>query len=478
MKGKDEIEEMKGNVKTKERECEWRTRKEINRNITNKRMRMKEKNGIKGHVQTKAKEREWIEMSRNHERWPLIECREKGRELLDYRTYHKCLGKQLDIYFILDASTSIYSEHFERIQELVRHIVTKLSLGDRSTRIVGMLTYSDDVQSTPPPLQLKTVGSKMEIVDRISIDNLPHMKGKTETYKAIRYVRLLQDSEFRKEAQNVMVILTDGGSHQPEMTAEEAELARRKGFLIYVIGVGIYLEPNEWTLIASDPDSEYVFNVSKSSQPLLPVVNSFLDSLCGASVALCNVHNAANLYFIAGPGGASRAYHLIDTFAADTMVTSQGLLRVGYIFDHCNCIDKPLARAETYCGEYKYTECLQYPASSKTYQTLLKKARDYARWPRMFRSQVNQVAVLFVDDESIIENWRDINNLVAENINLIIVDLGVRYCFTNFLKEIPQNMSNYIRIVGDVESQEYLKERLTKLICQAINDRYGCVPTV
>ncbi|KAK0054580.1 hypothetical protein Bpfe_015925 [Biomphalaria pfeifferi] len=74
---------------------------------------------------------------------------------------------------------------------------------------------------------------------------------------------------------------------------------------------------------------------------------------------------------------------------------------------------------------------------------------------------------------------RDINCLVAKNINLIIVDLGVRYCFTNFLKEIPQNTSNYIRIVGDVESQEYLKERLTKLICQAINDnRYGCVPTV
>lgn len=48
-------------------------------------------------------------------------------------------------------------------------------------------------------------------------------------------------------------------------TAQEAEEAKDAGFYLVVVGAGQYLDENEWRVIASDPDSEFIFNITNFS---------------------------------------------------------------------------------------------------------------------------------------------------------------------------------------------------------------------
>ena len=42
-------------------------------------------------------------------------------------------------------------------------------------------------------------------------------------------------------------------------------MARNVGFHMVVVGVGQYLDEQEWRAIASDPDNDYVFNITNFS---------------------------------------------------------------------------------------------------------------------------------------------------------------------------------------------------------------------
>ena len=70
---------------------------------------------------------------------------------------------------------------------------------------------------------------------------------------------------IKQSATKVMVVVTDGGSRQPECTAREAKLAHDKGFYVFVIGIGHYLEESEWRAIASKPYDRYIMNVTEST---------------------------------------------------------------------------------------------------------------------------------------------------------------------------------------------------------------------
>ena len=47
------------------------------------------------------------------------------------------------------------------------------------------------------------------------------------------------------------------------MTKRESDIARDAGYHMVVVGVGQYLDEQEWRSIASDPDNEYLFNITE-----------------------------------------------------------------------------------------------------------------------------------------------------------------------------------------------------------------------
>ena len=57
------------------------------------------------------------------------------------------------------------------------------------------------------------------------------------------------------------IIITDGRSDNPRETEKQARLARKDGIQLFAIGVGQYVDQRELYNIASQPASEYVFEV-------------------------------------------------------------------------------------------------------------------------------------------------------------------------------------------------------------------------
>ena len=63
----------------------------------------------------------------------------------------------------------------------------------------------------------------------------------------------------RPSVPNVAIIVTDGQSNNPALTAAEAKKARAKGITILALGVGHGSKKSELNEMATDPDSSHVY---------------------------------------------------------------------------------------------------------------------------------------------------------------------------------------------------------------------------
>ena len=63
----------------------------------------------------------------------------------------------------------------------------------------------------------------------------------------------------RPNVPNVAIIVTDGQSGNPPLTASEAKKARDAGITILAIGVGSGARTSELNAMATDPDSTHVY---------------------------------------------------------------------------------------------------------------------------------------------------------------------------------------------------------------------------
>ena len=175
----------------------------------------------------------------------------------------------MDLFFLLDSSSSIWKPDYIKMLNFVTDIINDLDIGP--TR-VGALTFSDDVNF---PVVSLSDSPKSDLKSSISMEKLPYKAGLTGTDSAITFVR---EQNFRRDASRVMVLMTDGVSTKPEETRRQAELAKEEGFKIYVIGVGMHQDKKEWSVVASDPDSKFVFerenfdSLSLLKEDLLPEV--------------------------------------------------------------------------------------------------------------------------------------------------------------------------------------------------------------
>ena len=59
----------------------------------------------------------------------------------------------------------------------------------------------------------------------------------------------------------MVIVLTDGLSYDPAMTAKEATKARAEGLHLFAVGIGDQVDVNELTDIASEPAEYYRFMV-------------------------------------------------------------------------------------------------------------------------------------------------------------------------------------------------------------------------
>lgn len=166
-----------------------------------------------------------------------------------------CGGKPAEVFFLLDASSSIWHPDFEKQLFFMEHIIRIFDIGPTRTR-VGVIVFSDRVH---PVIMLNTYERQRDLLR--AIPGVPYLTGGTDTAGAIRYMREkgFTKSVARSNVAHIGIILTDGQSQDVESTREQARLAHKEGVYLFAIGIGSNVDKLELRDIASDPDENFVF---------------------------------------------------------------------------------------------------------------------------------------------------------------------------------------------------------------------------
>ena len=138
----------------------------------------------------------------------------------------------LDVIFVMDESGSIKTSNFELMKSFLSRLITRLDVDSGNTR-VGLVTYYTEV------------GNGFNLSDHLSLSSvqaaimsLSYGAGGTDTAVALRHVRttmLTSAAGDRPNVPNVVVVLTDGQSHN--ITATKVSDRFNKCFVSHIQNV-------------------------------------------------------------------------------------------------------------------------------------------------------------------------------------------------------------------------------------------------
>ncbi|KAK5915657.1 hypothetical protein CesoFtcFv8_001229 [Champsocephalus esox] len=174
----------------------------------------------------------------------------------------------MDIVIVLDGSNSIYPWY--EVQAFLINILQKFYIGPGQIQ-VGVVQYGEKVVHE---FKLSDYKSVEEVVKRARSIN---QRGGEETNTALG-INIARSQAFkqggRRGAKKVMIVITDGESHDSPDLKQAIEDSEKDGITRYAIAVlGYYnrrgINPeaflNEIKYIASDPDDKHFFNVTDES---------------------------------------------------------------------------------------------------------------------------------------------------------------------------------------------------------------------
>ncbi|XP_055869298.1 collagen alpha-6(VI) chain isoform X1 [Biomphalaria glabrata] len=399
----------------------------------------------------------------------LCHAQRRTEDFDDYNDFdtilEECRDKVMDIYFILDSSTSIWIKHYEKLPPFVQDVINRFDIGSSKTR-AGALAFSVSVHN--PVLRINRFSDKASLKNYITLNNFPYLTGVTNTYEAIRVVR--ESSDFRRNITKVIVVLTDGGSSSPGQTYLESNLARKQGFYLFVVGLGIYSDLSEWNSIADDPDRDFVFNGTN-----FEFTNFLKDDLARRACRLppkpilpeCQLNDFAttDLYFVSGSYSALNSAYQYATAFGDQVRGRQPSLRVNYFFQNCRVLDTSIGRVEEDCPRNIPTR--QTPVYSLVSELLVE-----ARQDRDDRFSVRQVAVIILDDAAA-QSFRSsqLDELQNDGIIVILVDLTTRQSISNLRNQL-RDRDDYVRPIGLEPIARNMIERTCIAINSIVDDAY------
>lgn len=170
-----------------------------------------------------------------------------------------CKNVQYDLAFILDTSSSVGKENFEKIRQWVANLVDSFDVASDKTR-VAVVRYSDRPTTEFNLARYRT----LEEVKRAA-RNIRYLGGNTMTGDAISYTTsniFTERNGARPTArgiQRVAILLTDGRSQ--DYVLEPSKAAAKAGIRMFAVGIGEALKV-ELEEIAAEPKNAHIFHVT------------------------------------------------------------------------------------------------------------------------------------------------------------------------------------------------------------------------
>lgn len=197
-----------------------------------------------------------------------------------------CRTAPCDLVFILDGSWSVEDINFEIVKRWLVNITTSFNIGQKFTQ-VGVVQYSDNPVLEIP---LGKYSSNKDLIK--AMESIDYMGGNTRTGTAIKFAtdKLFGLSERGPSGiSRIAVVLTDGKSQDEVLKA--AEVARKKGVILFAIGVGSETEEAELRDIANKPFSTYVFSV-EDYKAISKIIQVIRQKLCEGKQLLISMSEA------------------------------------------------------------------------------------------------------------------------------------------------------------------------------------------
>ncbi|XP_055485815.1 collagen alpha-4(VI) chain-like [Psammomys obesus] len=183
-----------------------------------------------------------------------------------------------DIVFLVDSSTSIGPQNFQKVKHFLHSVVSGLDISSDHVQ-VGLVQYSDNIY---PAFQLKQFSLKSAVLDQIQ--NLSYSTGGTNTGSALEFIRTdylteLSGSRAKDGVPQIVILVTDGESNDEVQDA--ADQLKRDGVFVYVVGINVQ-DVQELQKIASAPFEKFLFT-AESFAILRELSGSLLQALCSAA---------------------------------------------------------------------------------------------------------------------------------------------------------------------------------------------------
>ncbi|KAK7502428.1 hypothetical protein BaRGS_00006381, partial [Batillaria attramentaria] len=337
-----------------------------------------------------------------------------------------CADAEIDLVFILDASTSVTEPNFELMKDFVKDFLFIADIDNGNVR-VGVIIYSteDYVQ-----FQLNSYRTKFEVFD--AIDEIPYRYGSTNTADALKTMRTVMytpQNGDRPNVPNICIVVTDGVSNiNSRRTIPEAEQARAEGIHIYAIGIGL-TDTTELDGIASKPASENSFAVQEFSELRVlrdKVFEAFCPSCDEAEIDLVFILDASTS--VTEPN-----FELMKDFVKDFLFIADidnGNVRVGVIiYSTEDYVQFQLNSYRTKFEVFDAIDEIPYRYGSTNTADALKTMRTVMYTPQNGdRPNVPNICIVITDGVSNINSRRTIpeaEQARAEGIHIYAIGIGL-----------------------------------------------------
>ncbi|XP_043396756.1 collagen alpha-6(VI) chain isoform X2 [Chelonia mydas] len=207
------------------------------------------------------------------------------------RPYEECKRiERLDVVFVIDGSGSISPLQYQTMKDFMIALVKKSDVAPDRVQF-GAVKYSDEPETF---FYLNEYTAKSEIVEAIQNDITKG--GSTYTAKAIDYSEALfaqkHGSRKSKGVPQILIVITDGESHDKAQLADTAKRLRDNGIIIYAVGIE-GAKPDELLAMAGSEDKYYYVGTFEGLKNTSVAIS---EKICDDSKPECEIQ--ADLVFL------------------------------------------------------------------------------------------------------------------------------------------------------------------------------------
>ncbi|KAL3866045.1 hypothetical protein ACJMK2_043386 [Sinanodonta woodiana] len=382
-----------------------------------------------------------------------------------------CGGKPAELFFLVDASSSIWSVYFIKQLQFVRDVIDTFEVSPNKTR-VGLATFSNRYHHL---ISLDTFDTKENL--QTAVYQVRQEGGDTYTHLAIAGMRTrgFDKRVVRQGVVQIAVVMTDGQSINMKETAEEAKKLKAEGVVVLSVGIGDKVNQQELRSIASA--EKYVFQVA--SFDLLDTMKKTLSfKVCEAELGpqmdqpACGASNPADIMFLMDSAAlGSEKTVTIHQFLSDLTPDfnmDSGNIRVGV--ESRNCAENDIRLAD-YSDKSELAKALRNTGFPNLGH-MIKKMRIHSfQEENGGRDIARHMAVIFVDNklgENAKEIFLEAHKAHKDDIELFVIAIGDNVIDKELQMLCSHPVDTHILRVNSYDELPMLKEDFMNKLCNGL----------